>query len=155
MTFLKTSKPSMNVIKPFPFCCAIMKKIQAFTSRSLKFCDRNSGFVTHVTLIIIFFFFSIGNQLKTLPNLLQIFWNFNRNSELSSFLCLTNYTLRHEDVWGSGCIDPHFLDFATSWKCPFTPGERALGIHWIGAWVSPRAGLDDAEKRKIFPRQGL
>jgi hypothetical protein len=31
-------------------------------------------------------------------------------------LCLTNYALRHEDVWGSGCIDPHFLDLGTSWR---------------------------------------
>jgi hypothetical protein len=28
----------------------------------------------------------------------------------------------------------------------FTPGERAPGIHWIGGWVDPRAGLDDVEK---------
>jgi hypothetical protein len=26
-----------------------------------------------------------------------------------------NYSLRHEDVWGSGCIDPGFLDLGTSW----------------------------------------
>jgi hypothetical protein len=31
-------------------------------------------------------------------------------------LCLTNDALRHEDVWGSGCIDPQFLDFGTSWR---------------------------------------
>jgi hypothetical protein len=31
----------------------------------------------------------------------------------------------------------------------FTPGERATGIHSIGGWVSPRASLDDVEKRKI------
>jgi hypothetical protein len=24
--------------------------------------------------------------------------------------------LRHEDVWGSGCIDPSFLDLGTSWR---------------------------------------
>jgi hypothetical protein len=28
----------------------------------------------------------------------------------------------------------------------FTPVERAPGTHWIGGWVSPRAGLDDMEK---------
>jgi hypothetical protein len=27
---------------------------------------------------------------------------------------LTNKALRHEGVWGSGCIDPHFLDLGTS-----------------------------------------
>jgi hypothetical protein len=32
-------------------------------------------------------------------------------------------TLRHEDVWGSGRIDPHFLDLGTgwSWVVRFTP----------------------------------
>jgi hypothetical protein len=32
----------------------------------------------------------------------------------------------------------------------FTPREMAPGTHWIGGWVDPRAGLDDAEKRKLF-----
>jgi hypothetical protein len=27
-----------------------------------------------------------------------------------------NQALRHEDVWGSGCIDPRFLDLGTSWS---------------------------------------
>jgi hypothetical protein len=26
------------------------------------------------------------------------------------------------------------------------PGHFALGTHWIGGWVDPRAGLDDLEK---------
>jgi hypothetical protein len=36
---------------------------------------------------------------------------------------ITNYSLRHEDVWGSGCIDPRFLDLGTSWRSvvSFTP----------------------------------
>jgi hypothetical protein len=37
----------------------------------------------------------------------------------------------------------------------FTPGERAPGTHWTGGWVSPRAGLDDMEKRKFLPQPGL
>jgi hypothetical protein len=53
-------------------------------------------------------------------------------------LCLTNYTLRHEDVWGSGCIDPHFLDLGTScrWVVSFTP----LPLYPCGK--SPRYSLD-------------
>jgi hypothetical protein len=50
---------------------------------------------------------------------------------------------------GSGCIDPHFLNWALaggewSFSRPgrFTPGERAPGTHWIGGWVDPIAGLD-------------
>jgi hypothetical protein len=31
-------------------------------------------------------------------------------------LCLTDYALLHEGVWGSGCIDPHFLDLGTTWR---------------------------------------
>jgi hypothetical protein len=31
-------------------------------------------------------------------------------------LCLTNWALRHEDVWGSGCRGPRFLDLGTSWR---------------------------------------
>jgi hypothetical protein len=27
--------------------------------------------------------------------------------------CLTNYALHHEGLWGSGCVDPHFLDLGT------------------------------------------
>jgi hypothetical protein len=36
---------------------------------------------------------------------------YHKNLKLS--LCLTNYALRHEDVWGSGYIDPLFLDLST------------------------------------------
>jgi hypothetical protein len=38
-------------------------------------------------------------------------------------LCLINWTLRQEGIWGSGCIDPLFLDFGTSWRwlINFTP----------------------------------
>jgi hypothetical protein len=31
----------------------------------------------------------------------------------------------------------------------FTPRERALGTHWIGGWVGPRAVLNAVVKRKI------
>jgi hypothetical protein len=38
----------------------------------------------------------------------------------------------------------------------FTPrGERAPDTHWIGGWVGPRTGLDDAERRKILFLTGL
>jgi hypothetical protein len=35
-----------------------------------------------------------------------------------------------------------------------TPRGRALGVHWIGGWVGPRAGLDAAEKRKSLAPAG-
>jgi hypothetical protein len=30
-------------------------------------------------------------------------------------LCLTNWALRHEEVWESGCIGPRVLDLGTGW----------------------------------------
>jgi hypothetical protein len=79
------------------------------------------------------------------------------NKKLS--LCLTISALRHEGVWGSGCIDSHILDLGTSWRSASrlgssTPGERAPGTHWIG-WVGPRAGLDDVERRRLSSSAGL
>jgi hypothetical protein len=75
---------------------------------------------------------------------------------LSPFL--TKQALRHEGVWVSGCIDPHFLDLCTSWRwvVSFTPWplylrERAPGTHCIGGWVDPRACLDEMDKRKFLP----
>jgi hypothetical protein len=37
----------------------------------------------------------------------------------------------------------------------FTPKERAPGTRWIGGCVDPKTGLDDVEKRKFLPLQGL
>jgi hypothetical protein len=37
----------------------------------------------------------------------------------------------------------------------FTPRERVPGTHWIGDWVTPRAGLDDVEKTKFLTLLGL
>jgi len=31
----------------------------------------------------------------------------------------------------------------------FASGDRTLGTHWIGGWVSPRASLDAVVKRKV------
>jgi hypothetical protein len=77
-------------------------------------------------------------------------------------LCLTNEALRHEGVWGSGCIDPHFLDLGTSWrrmvsftprplyprgKSPRYPLDRRLG--------GPQSRSGDVEKRKFLTLLGL
>jgi hypothetical protein len=35
--------------------------------------------------------------------------------DVSKCMCLTNWALRHEDVWGC-CIDPRFRDFGTRWR---------------------------------------
>jgi hypothetical protein len=75
-------------------------------------------------------------------------------------LCLANFALRHEDVWGTGCIDLHFLDLGTSWRWSasrlgrFAPGEKTTGTHWIGGSVDPGVGLEDVEKRKFLTLPG-
>jgi hypothetical protein len=46
-------------------------------------------------------------------------------------------------------------EWSASRPCCFNPGERAFGTHWIGSWVSPRAGLDYMEKRKFLTLPGL
>jgi hypothetical protein len=37
----------------------------------------------------------------------------------------------------------------------FIPGERTHGTHWIGEGVGLRTDLDDVERKKILPLQGL
>jgi hypothetical protein len=76
-------------------------------------------------------------------------------SPLNNFLLCS--VVRHEGVWGSRCIDPHFIVLGTNWRCvvsftyrPVYPREKASSIHWIGDWVEPRAGLDDVENRKFL-----
>jgi hypothetical protein len=69
-------------------------------------------------------------------------------------LCLTNWALRHEGVWGSGCIDPHFLDLGTSWRwvVSFTPrplypcGEPRYLLDWRLGRPQSRSGRHGKEK---------
>jgi hypothetical protein len=46
--------------------------------------------------------------------------------KVKSSLCLTNYALRHEDVWGSGCIDQRLFDLGTSWRWVVSFTSRLL-----------------------------
>jgi hypothetical protein len=39
-----------------------------------------------------------------------------RNNQF--FLCLTNYALRHKNLWGSGYIDPRILELGINWIEP-------------------------------------
>jgi hypothetical protein len=75
---------------------------------------------------------------------------------------INKYKVRHESVWGNGCIDPRFFDLGTSLRRgishphrSYYPQEKSPRTHWIGGWVGLRTGLDDVEKRKFFILPGL
>jgi hypothetical protein len=61
-------------------------------------------------------------------------------------------------MWGSRFIDPSFLVLGTRYgECSasnigiFTPGKQP---HFIRGWMSPRAGLEDVQMRKMFTLTG-
>jgi hypothetical protein len=73
-------------------------------------------------------------------------------------LCLINWALGHEGVWGSGCIDSYFLDLGTSWRwvVRFKPRPLYLRYPLDRRLVRGlRTGLDDVKKRKISSLSGL
>jgi hypothetical protein len=66
----------------------------------------------------------------------------NQNLKLSWWL--TNSALHHEDIKGSGCTDPHFLDLGISWRvsvqlhaaAALPPGKRPpLSIGFEVGWA--------------------
>jgi hypothetical protein len=78
-------------------------------------------------------------------------------------LCLIFKALRHEGVWGSGCIYPHFLDLGISWRwvVSFTPRSlyTRYPLHRRMGGPQSRSGrrgeeniLDTAETRTLTPR---
>jgi hypothetical protein len=91
-----------------------------------------------------------------------IFNDIKKKNKLLFSLCLTNWALRHEGVWGSGCINPRFLYLGTSWiwVVSFTPrplyprGNSPPPTHWKGDWVGPRTGMDNVEMRKFSTLPG-
>jgi hypothetical protein len=74
---------------------------------------------------------------------------------------LSLYLTKHHAMktyCGSGGIAPRILNLGSRWKrvVSFTPRPlyfmlRALGTHWIGGWMSPRAGLDTMANKKSVP----
>jgi hypothetical protein len=77
--------------------------------------------------------------------------------KVNFYLCFFNWAPCHEGVleeWRYSFT--HSLTSAIvggEWSASrpgrFTPREIALGNHWIGGWVGPRAILDAVVKRKI------
>jgi hypothetical protein len=106
---------------------------------------------------------STSHILMGLHGLLQeslYLFYYIRKGKVKFSLVLTNWELRHEDVRGSGCIDPRILDLRKSWGWlvnftpqPLYPRGNWFHTHWIKGWVGPRTGLDHVEIRKSCPHR--
>jgi hypothetical protein len=79
---------------------------------------------------------------------------------LCFFFKLSTTPLRHIGEWRYSST--HSLTSAldvVKWSAShpgrFTPRERALGKHWIGGWVCPRAILDMVKRKIPSPFQEL
>jgi hypothetical protein len=63
---------------------------------------------------------------------------------------------------GSEVTAPPFLtltldggESSASCPCHFTPGETALGTHWIGGWMGPQSWSGHWRREKYCPCQEL
>jgi hypothetical protein len=72
----------------------------------------------------------------------------------------TNLPLCYEGVWGSGCIDPHFIDLSISWRwvVSFTPRSlyprgKTSPVPIVCGWVDHRASLDFMKKWKFLSQR--
>jgi hypothetical protein len=95
---------------------------------------------------------SISGLNVTMLSAIQQSRYWKRNNLITSF---------SNKVWGSGCIDPLFLDLGTTWRwSSFTPrplytrGESPS--HPLDKRLEkPRAGLGDVQERKFLTSPGL
>jgi hypothetical protein len=88
------------------------------------------------------------------PHVIQGFYWADKRLKLSM-----HYAIR---TYGGVDIYPPFLPSALegcewSASCPghFILAERAHSTHWIGGWMSSRAGFDAVEKKKSFALPGV
>jgi hypothetical protein len=59
---------------------------------------------------------SVPTQLCFSWKIINLYSVAVRPCKVKLSLCLSNWALCHEGIWGSGYIDPHFLNLSTSWK---------------------------------------
>jgi hypothetical protein len=75
------------------------------------------------------------------------------------FLCLTNYALRHEDVWGSGCIDRRFLEVSRQLHAaaalPPSPRGKITRYPLDRRLGGPKRPMDDMKKLQFLTMPGL
>jgi hypothetical protein len=80
---------------------------------------------------------------------------------IGGFLQNHYQALSHDDVWGSGGMNPPFLTLALDegeWSASlpghFTNNGKSLSIYWIGDWVHSRASLAVVEKKNSLVPAG-
>jgi hypothetical protein len=61
--------------------------------------------------------------------------------------------LRHDDVWGSGCIDPRILDLGTSWRWVITFTPQLLYSRGKSLWYTSDRRLDGPQNRSGWRRE--
>jgi hypothetical protein len=54
-----------------------------------------------------------------------------------------------------GGMDVQIEIFLTSALVGNEWSASSAGVHWVGGWVDPRAGLDEVENRKLLTLSGL
>jgi hypothetical protein len=90
---------------------------------------------------------------------LRMSWSINQfpikgKSKLLPVLLTEHHAMKA--YWGVEVCSTHSLtsvvyggEWSASRSGRFTPREISPGLHWIGSWVGPRAGLGAVVKRKI------
>jgi hypothetical protein len=93
--------------------------------------------------------------IPPLPQNVFMAWYLLKVEKVKLSLCLTkHHAMKLYWEWRYSCT--HSLtsaldggEWSASHPDRFTPRERASGIHWIGGWVSPRAGPHGVVKRVL------
>jgi hypothetical protein len=84
-------------------------------------------------------------SIFTLKQELHVKMIFN-SKKIKLSLCLTNYASFHEDVWGSGCIDPRTLDHGTRWEWSASCCDRFIpGTYWYRRLYGPQNCFHDVK----------
>jgi hypothetical protein len=100
--------------------------------------------------------FYVHEQLNRSNTLYSLSITYQGTVKGSLSLYLTNQTLQHEDVWGSGSIGPRIFGLGTTcrWVVSFIPlalypppRERSSGTPGMG----PITGMDNVWTTKILP----
>lgn len=100
---------------------------------------QDKGHVCYVTLSTFLSHWTLLPETRCEGNDTYIY---SDDTPLCCFINADKYSYKILLVWGSGGITPHVIKLGTR-KLVISFALRHLypGIHWLGDWVAPRAGL--------------